>query len=183
MKRTMVLTQGAVIAAVYFALCMLVAPVAWGPIQFRVSEALMILPALTPAAVPGLFAGCLLFNILNPAALGPVDILFGSLATLLAAWLTRRLETHRASGLRSLPFARLKTWLLPLPAVLVNGLIVGGYLLFLLPGSVVTLPAVLLNMLSIAVCEALVVYPIGLPLLMVLRRSETVLRLCGVRES
>ena len=58
-----------------------------------------------------------------------------------------------------------------------------GYLLFLLPGSVVTLPAVLLNMLSIAVCEALVVYPIGLPLLMVLRRSETVLRLCGVRES
>lgn len=183
MKRTMVLTQGAVIAAAYFALCMLVAPIAWGPIQFRVSEALMILPVLTPAAVPGLFAGCLLFNILNPAALGPIDVIFGSLATLLAAWLTRRMGVHRSPGLRALSLAQPKTWLLPLPSVVANGLIVGGYLLFLLPGSAVTPPAVLLNMLSIAVCEALVVYPVGLPLLMLLRRSESVLQLCGVRES
>ena len=63
MKKTAYITQGAVIAAAYFALCMLVAPIAYGPIQFRVSEALMLLPALTPAGVPGLFVGCLLFNL------------------------------------------------------------------------------------------------------------------------
>ena len=97
MKKTAYITQGAVIAAAYFALCMLVAPIAYGPIQFRVSEALMLLPALTPAGVPGLFVGCLLFNLLNPAALGPIDVIFGSLATLIAAVITRQLVRLKPS--------------------------------------------------------------------------------------
>ncbi|MGI6077382.1 MAG: QueT transporter family protein [Fastidiosipilaceae bacterium] len=179
MKKTAYITQGAVIAAAYFALCMLVAPIAYGPIQFRVSEALMLLPALTPAGVPGLFVGCLLFNLLNPAALGPIDVIFGSLATLIAAVITRQLALRLKPSLPNLKLKNAKTWLLPLPSVVSNGLIVGGYLLFLLPDTTVTIGAVLLNMLSIAICEAVVVYAIGIPILFLLKKSPSILRLSG----
>ena len=184
MKKSVLLTQGAIIAAVYFVLTLLVAPLAFGPLQFRVSEALMDLPMITIAAVPGLFVGCLLFNLLYPTGLGPIDVIFGSLATLIAAvliyWLGRRMNPE----LPQLKFTNLKTWISPLPAVISNGLIVGGYLLFLLPDvDQVTVPAVLGNMLSIAVCEAVVVYTIGLAILFILKQSKTFLRLCGYTVS
>ena len=122
MKKTSYLTQGAVIAAAYFALCMLVAPIAYGPIQFRISEALMLLPALTPAGVPGLFVGCLLFNLLNPAALGPIDVIFGSLATLIAAILTRQMALRLSPSIPNMKLSHVKTWLLPLPSVISTAL-------------------------------------------------------------
>ena len=59
-----VLAQGAMIAAIYVVLTILFAPISFGPVQFRISEALCILPFFTPAAVPGLFVGCLLSNLL-----------------------------------------------------------------------------------------------------------------------
>ena len=75
----------ALIAAVYAALTILLAPISYGPIQFRVSEALTVLPFLMPGAVWGIFAGCVLANLYTGSVL---DIVFGSLATLLAGLLT-----------------------------------------------------------------------------------------------
>ena len=84
-KQTLFLTQAALIAALYVALTLLSAGLnlAFGPIQLRFGEALCILPAFTPAAIPGLFVGCILANLLGGAI--PLDVIFGSLATLIGA--------------------------------------------------------------------------------------------------
>ena len=84
-KKTVYLTQGAVIAAAYVALTYVSAALglASGAIQVRLSEVLTILPVFTPAAVPGLYIGCLLANLLTGCALW--DVVFGSVATLLGA--------------------------------------------------------------------------------------------------
>ena len=107
---TRFLTQSGVIAAVYVILTMLAAALglASGEIQLRLSEALTILPVFTPAAVPGLFIGCLLSNILAGGVIW--DVVFGSLATLLGAVGTRLLRKNR--------------WLACLPPILSNILIV-----------------------------------------------------------
>ena len=76
---TKMMAQGAVIAAVYVVLTLAFAPISFGAIQFRISEALCILPFFTVAAIPGVSIGCLLANILGGAALP--DIIFGTLAT------------------------------------------------------------------------------------------------------
>lgn len=83
MKKQDVLTQAALIAACYVVVTVALAPIAFGEVQFRISEALTILPLFTPAAIPGLFIGCLIGNTLGGAVLP--DIIFGSLATLLGA--------------------------------------------------------------------------------------------------
>lgn len=83
MKKTTFITQGAVIAAIYVVLVFVFDYWSFGPIQFRVAEALTILPVFTPAAVPGLFIGCLIANITGGAVIW--DIVFGSLATLIGA--------------------------------------------------------------------------------------------------
>ena len=78
---TRALARGAVIAALYAALTLLLAPLSYGEVQIRFSEALTLLPILLPEAVPALFVGCLLSNILGGCMI--FDIVFGSLATLL----------------------------------------------------------------------------------------------------
>ena len=83
LKNTYFLAYGAVIAAIYVALTMAFQPISFGPVQFRISEALCILPFFTPAAIPGLFVGCFLSNLFCGAA--GLDIVFGSLATLIGA--------------------------------------------------------------------------------------------------
>lgn len=72
----------AVIAALYAALTLLLAPISFGAVQLRVSEALTLLPMVMPQAIPGLFVGCLIANLYTGMI---TDIIFGSLATLLAA--------------------------------------------------------------------------------------------------
>ena len=84
------LVQGAMIAALYTVTTLVLAPLSFGPIQFRVSEALCILPVFMPAAVPGLFVGCFLANFLSGAAV--MDVVFGSIATLIGAAGTRALR-------------------------------------------------------------------------------------------
>ena len=76
------LCVSAVIAALYAAMTLLLAPISYGPIQLRLSEAMTLLPILLPQAVPGLFVGCLIANLYTGML---TDIVFGSLATLLAA--------------------------------------------------------------------------------------------------
>ena len=108
-KSTLFIAQAAMIAAVYVVLTFVFAPISFGETQVRISEALTILPVFTPAAVPGLFVGCLLGNMLSGAYLP--DVIFGSLATLLGAIGTRALRNAS-------PF------LAPLPPIIANALIV-----------------------------------------------------------
>lgn len=94
-NKTLFVTQSAIIAALYVLLTFIsgAAGLSSGPIQLRISEALTILPAFTPAAIPGLFIGCLLANILTGCALW--DILFGSLVTFIAAVCTYALRQYK----------------------------------------------------------------------------------------
>jgi len=91
-----------------------ISAISYGQFQVRISEALTVLPFLFPGAVPGLFVGCLLANIFGP--FGIQDIIFGSLLTLLAAWLT--FLTGKTG----------KPALAPLPPIIVNGFGVSAYL-------------------------------------------------------
>ncbi len=102
------LCLSAVIAALYAALTLLLAPISYGPIQLRLSEAMALLPILLPQAIPGLFVGCLIANLYTGML---TDIVFGSLATLLAA--------IGAYALRKKPL------LAAACPVVVNGVIVG----------------------------------------------------------
>ena len=79
------LCVSAIIAALYAAATLLLAPISYGAIQCRLSEALTLLPMLLPQAIPGLFVGCLVSNLLSPMGMNVLDIIFGSMATLLAA--------------------------------------------------------------------------------------------------
>ena len=103
------LAQGAMIAAIYVVLTLVFAPFSYGEVQVRISEALTILPLFTPAAIPGLFVGCLISNILGGCVLP--DIIFGSLATLIGAIGTYMLR-------------RQNKILAPLPPIIANVLIV-----------------------------------------------------------
>lgn len=94
-KKVLFITQAALIAAIYVVLTYFVSAfnLASGAIQVRLSEALTILPFFTPAAIPGLWIGCLLANLLTGCAI--YDVVFGSLATLLAAIGTYLLRKHK----------------------------------------------------------------------------------------
>jgi uncharacterized membrane protein len=94
-KKILFMTQAALIAAIYVVLTMMVAQVnlASGAIQFRISEALCVLPYFTPAAVPGVIIGCLLSNILIGSALP--DSIFGTLATAIGAYFSYKLRNNR----------------------------------------------------------------------------------------
>ncbi len=92
-KNVAFLTQAAMIAAIYVVLTYIFAPFSFGEIQVRISEALTILPLFTPAAIPGLFVGCLIGNILGGAILP--DIILGSIATLLGAIGTYALRNQK----------------------------------------------------------------------------------------
>ena len=96
-------TQAAVIAAMYVVLTFVSSSMglASGEIQIRLSEMLVILPAFTPAAIPGLFLGCLLSNLLTGCTV--IDIVFGSLATLVAALLSYQLRNHKYPLLVTVP--------------------------------------------------------------------------------
>ena len=144
--------QGGIIAAVYAVITMLLAPISYGMMQVRVSEALTILPALTPAAVPGIFVGCLIANLLSP--IGIVDTVLGSLASLGAAILSYKLRRYDK--------------LVPLPPVLVNAVVIGAML------KVLYVPDVSLwaCMGWVALGQIISCYAIGYPLLKLLRKHE-----------
>ena len=116
-QRIKLICQGGIIAALYLALTLLANALGLAnyAVQVRFSESLTILPYFTPAAVPGLFVGCLLSNILTGCALP--DIIFGSLATLIGAAATYMLRNK-------------SKWLAPLPAIVSNAIIVPFVLLY-----------------------------------------------------
>ena len=156
------LAEGAMIAALYAAITLLLAPISFGTfdaVQFRVAEALTILPALTFSSIPGLTIGCIIANAAGVATganiAGWWDVLFGSLATFLAALCTRALRHVKVKGLPVLA---------PLPPVIFNGLIV-GYELSIALGMPFPVTAA-----TVALGELVVCYALGLPLYILINK-------------
>jgi len=142
-KKVLFVAQAALIAAIYVVLTYFVSAfnLASGAIQVRVSEALTILPFFTPAAIPGLAVGCFLSNLLTGCL--PMDVLFGSLATLIGAvgsYLVRKYK-----------------WLVPLPPVVANTLIV-PYVLAYVYGAEGSIP---FFMLTVGIGEVISCYVLG----------------------
>jgi uncharacterized membrane protein len=143
-----------VTGALYFVITVTpgISAISYGQYQIRIAEALTVLPFLYPGTIGGLFIGCLLANLVGP--FGLQDVVFGSLITLAAAWVTFLLRKTNRSVLA------------PLPPVIFNGLGVPVYLhyFFGLPYWATVLP--------ICVGELIACYGLGLPLLIFLKKKE-----------
>ncbi len=146
-------TLAALIAAVYAVLTVALPIPQYAGIQCRLSEALTVLPFLFPAAAPGLVVGCFLANLFSPF---PLDILFGTAATLLACWATQYMPSR---------------WLAPLPPVLFNAVIVGGEIAWMTAGFTKGFwAAYAFNAFTVGLGELLACYLLGSVLLGVLPR-------------
>ncbi len=176
-RRSTYIARAGIIAALYAALTVvaltLFQGLAWGPVQFRISEALCALSLLDPAAIPGLALGCVIANLINIAIAGTgpaglLDVVFGSLATLLGAMWAWRFRKNPWLGLAG--------------PVLANAFIVAAYLPLLLaaygyytvPFTDISLggayvPLYLFGIVAIGLGEAVVVYGLGMPLYRALR--------------
>lgn len=155
-KNALYLVQGAAIAAIYVVITVLFAPLGFGNIQIRFSEALTVLPFFTPAAVPGLFVGCLVANILGGAI--PADIICGSLATLIGAVCTYQLRNRNK-------------FLAPLPPIVANTLIVPFVLFY---GYGINLPIPFM-MFTVGVGEVASCGILGMIILLALERYRNVI--------
>lgn len=143
------IVEASVIAAMYAALTVLI-PGGSGQIQIRVAEALSVLAFFTPAAIPGLFIGCLTANIF--VGFGIYDIVFGSLASLISAYLTHKMPSKL---------------LAPLPPVIVNAIIVPIVLK-------ITINAPLLITAGfVALGEVVACYGLGYPLSLALEKNRS----------
>lgn len=155
-KGTLFLVQAAAIAAVYVVLTTVFAAFSFGEVQVRISEALTILPVFTPAAIPGLFVGCIISNFLGGAIL--MDVIFGSIATLIGAVFTYKLRNS-------------SKWLAPVPPIVANALIVPFTLYY---GYGVNLPIPFM-MLTVGIGEVLSCGVIGLVLQSALKNYSHVI--------
>lgn len=156
------LTFAAAVAALYASLTIALAPISYGPLQFRVSEVLCILPFFFPFTSWGLFIGCALANLLG--GYGLPDIVFGSLATLAAAFCT--------SKIRFRPLALL-------PVVLFNAVVVGALIAFVATPDAFW-AGFTVNALQVGLGELGVMYIIGLPLIYLLPKYKFFISLKNV---
>ncbi len=154
-KKVLFLTQAAIIAALYITLLLAFQPISISAIQFRISEALTILPYFTPAAIPGLFVGCFLGNVL--AGCAPLDFIFGSLTTLVAAFLSYGLRKHK--------------FLVPIPPIVLNALVVPFVLLYAY-GATDGIPFM---MATVGAGQVLTCGGLGLVLLLALDRHKKII--------
>ncbi|MGN8632557.1 QueT transporter family protein [Blautia sp. HCP3S3_G3] len=154
-KNTLFLVQAAAIGAIYVVLTLVFAPLSFGEVQIRFSEALTVLPYFTPAAIPGLFVGCIIANFLGGAI--PIDILFGSIATLIGAVFTYRLRSCK--------------WFAPIPPIVANAVIVPFVLYY---GYGINLPIPFM-MLTVGAGEILSCGVIGMVLLTALSKYQHVI--------
>ena len=145
-KNVAFMTQAAMIAAIYVVLTYVFAPFSFGEVQIRIAEALTILPVFTPAAIPGLFVGCI------------VGIIFGSIATLIGAFFTYQLRNKNR-------------FLAPLPPIIANTVIVPFVLRY---GYGVALPIPFM-MLTVGVGEVVGCGVLGLVLYTALNRYKNVI--------
>ncbi|MCS4482681.1 QueT transporter family protein [Clostridium botulinum] len=145
----------AVIAAIYTVLTLLLAPISYGQIQVRVSESLTLLPFLSSYSIWGVFLGCIISNLIGGN--GIIDVVFGSLATLIAAILTYYI------GKSNLKF---KKYLAPLPPIIINAVVIGFILNYTLK-----LP-LLLSIIWVGLGEAISCYVLGLILISIIEKNK-----------
>lgn len=165
-KKLKEFTIVAMIAAIYAVTSIALAPISYGPIQVRISEALTLLPILYPPAILGVTLGCFITNLVGAMTginiLGFLDVFVGTMATFLAAWCTYKL--------RHIEFKKLPILAASMP-VLFNALFIGMEL------AVAYFPSTLMagfviNALQVGLGELLACFIIGLPLIQVLRKTK-----------
>ena len=143
-----------IIAALYAGLTVLLQALSFGPVQIRVSEAMTLLPILTPAAIPGLTIGCFVANLISSPYV--MDWAVGTMATLIASVLSWRLRKN--------------VYLAALMPVLSNGLMVGVMLYYVAGGSMI------FNILTVAGGELVACFALGLPLIRALEKYPRLYR-------
>lgn len=170
------LAAAAIVGGAYAALTMLLAPISYGAVQFRVSEALCVLPAILPCTAWGLFAGCAAANLISAA--GPLDVIFGSLATLGAALCAAAIGRGRmpaaepAVAAGDEPLSLWRAMAVCLMPALWNGPIIGGVIAWVsVPGEIFWQSAALFGA-QVAAGELGVMLLMGLPLLRLLPKSR-----------
>lgn len=153
-KTTRNLVISALTCALYVVLTMPFASFSFGIIQFRLSDILAVLPFFTPAAIPGLFLGCAISNLVS--SFGIFDVIFGSLATLIAAILTNKSKNAFVATI----------W-----PVLSNGIIIGAMITILETGKFFT-KVLLINMLYISISEFIVCVLLGNLLILLIEKTK-----------
>lgn len=148
------LTLNGILAALYAAITLCTASFAYGPIQFRIAEALCILPFFIPSTTVGLFLGCLAANLFSTVS--ALDIVIGSAATLIGCLWTSRLRSR---------------WLVPLPTILTNTVLVGAMLSWVYTPDAFWQGFAVMGA-EVALGEAAVMAVLGLPLMAYLRKSS-----------
>ena len=157
------LARGAVIAALYTALTLLLAPISYGQLQVRLSEALTLLPILLPETVPALAIGCLLSNILGGCTI--FDIVFGTLATLMACLVTYKLRNVRIKGL-AIPAS--------LPPVVFNMIIVGAFeITFFFSDGAPTAALAAFNAVTVGIGEIISCTVLGVALVKLIESNDS----------
>lgn len=154
-RTTRYIVHASMIAAIYVALCMIFKPISFSYIQVRIAEALTILPYFTPAAIPGVTIGCLLSNLLSGCDV--LDIVFGSLATLIGAILSY--------------YVRGNKFLVPIPPIVANTIIIPWVLRFAY-GEAMSIPFM---MLTVGIGEVLSIGVLGMFLLFALTKYKDTL--------
>ena len=153
------LARGAMVAALYVVLCAVFQYISFGPVQVRVAEALCLLPVFGPEYIAAVTMGCFLSNLLFSVW---QDVVFGTLATLLACLATWWLRGARVHGL-ALPAA--------VPPVVANALIVGPEIAFFFGSGPATLPVVLFDMVSVGFGEVVSCMVLGVLLVAVIEKN------------
>ncbi|NMB42671.1 MAG: QueT transporter family protein [Clostridiales bacterium] len=154
-NKTLFTTQAAIIAAIYVALVYIFSPISFGAVQVRIAEALTVLPFFTPAAIPGVTIGCFLSNLLMGS--DPLDVVFGSLATLIGAVVSYKLRHNK--------------FLVPIPPILANTIVV-PWVLKIAYAESAPIP---LMMLTVGLGEVVSIGILGMLLLVALeKRKDTI---------
>lgn len=176
MKNVRKITSPAIVAALYATLTIVLAPISYGVFQFRISEALCVLPFLFPGTAVGLFIGCAVANLISAA--GVLDVIFGSLATLLAALCSAHIGKRCRNSLNP-DSIRYPIFACAMP-VLFNGPIIGAVLAYTYTPEAFWMSTMIFG-LQVAFGELVVLYVIGLPLIKVLQKTDLRTHLNGAR--
>lgn len=164
--KTQKLAVCAMIAALYTALCVALAPFSFGMVQVRVSEALTLLPVFSVMGVWGVTLGCALSNLIGffmgMNILGYTDVLFGTAATLISALLSRKLRHIRWFGLPVLS---------AVPPVLINAVVIGAELAWITAAPEAFWGAFIINALWVGLGQMISCFVLGLPLVYLLQKT------------
>lgn len=159
-KKVTFMLQAAMIAAIYVVLVIIFNYWSFGPIQFRIAEALTVLPYFTPAAIPGLCIGCFIANFIGGSILA--DMVLGSIATFIGAVGSRILGKMKS---------KVAKWLVPIPPIVANALIV-PYVLKYGYGAAEAIPFM---MLTVGIGEVIVCGICGMILLFILEKYKNII--------